>query len=66
MGIPDKHGHEWYCFQCCTETKNHKSFDSTDSMMKHLNDKHGCVDWTKVEHDQTLEEVCEELGYEEA
>lgn len=41
LGIPDNHGHIWYCFYCETKTgKNHRSFDSHKAMWDHLNDRH--------------------------
>jgi hypothetical protein len=43
VGVPDNHGHLWYCFHpwCGARTeKGHKSFDSHKAMWNHLNDCH--------------------------
>ncbi|CAG8952051.1 hypothetical protein HYFRA_00000787 [Hymenoscyphus fraxineus] len=45
LGIPDTHGHLWYCFHVKCETregKDHRSFRSDGAMWDHLN---ACHDW---------------------
>jgi len=41
LGVPDSHGHVWYCFDCEAKSgKNHRSFQSSKAMWSHLNDRH--------------------------
>jgi hypothetical protein len=40
LGQMDAHGHCWYCFDCGTELKDHRSFDSDEAMWGHLKSKH--------------------------
>ncbi|CZT46371.1 uncharacterized protein RSE6_06789 [Rhynchosporium secalis] len=41
LGIMDRHGHVWYCFQCEGRGgKDHRSFQSDNAMWDHLNSKH--------------------------
>ena len=41
LGIPDSHGHLWYCFGCTgAYGKDHKSFGSDRGMWDHLNQCH--------------------------
>jgi hypothetical protein len=37
----DSHGNVWYCFSCETDYKDHRSFQSNEAMMQHLDAKHG-------------------------
>lgn len=36
----DSHGNEWYCFECSTNLKDHRSFKSSEAMRQHLSDVH--------------------------
>eukprot|EP01083_Nonionella_stella_P205404 748015_1 len=45
LRIPDNHGHIWYCFECETPMKNHRSFNSHEAMYAHIQSKH--CDWIK-------------------
>lgn len=43
VGVPDNHGHVWYCFHVRCKTrrgKEHRSFPSDKAMWAHLNDCH--------------------------
>lgn len=40
VGVPDSHNHIWYCFDCETDLKYHRSFDTHWAMLQHLRDLH--------------------------
>ena len=42
LGCYDSHGHCWYCFECETDWKDHRSYGSSKAMLHHLIDCHGC------------------------
>lgn len=39
----DTHGHCWYCFDCGSLLKDHRSFNSDDAMWSHLKDRHSNI-----------------------
>lgn len=43
LGETDTHGHYWYCFDCETALKDHRSFDSDEAMWRHLEHSHSYV-----------------------
>lgn len=43
LGQTDTHGHCWYCFDCESDWKDHRSFNSNESMWRHLKDKHSYI-----------------------
>ena len=43
VGHQDSHGHVWYCFQCETWPKDHRSFGSNEAMLQHMQSCHGGV-----------------------
>ncbi|CVL09239.1 uncharacterized protein FMAN_14324 [Fusarium mangiferae] len=43
LGQMDAHGHYWYCFDCRTELKDHRSFDSDEAIWSHLKSRHSCA-----------------------
>jgi hypothetical protein len=40
VGCPDSHDHVWYCSDCETAARDHKSFDSDEAMLQHLTARH--------------------------
>ena len=42
VGDSDSHGHVWYCFECETDWKDHRSYNSSEAMYQHLIDCHAC------------------------
>ena len=40
VGCSDSHGHQWFCFDCETAFKDHRSFNSDRAMLQHLTDCH--------------------------
>lgn len=40
LGATDSHGHMWYCFECESDIKDHRSFDSDKAMWNHLQQRH--------------------------
>merc|ERR1711934_277485 len=40
LGKTDTHGHYWYCFECGSGQKDHRSFNSDEAMWSHLKDRH--------------------------
>lgn len=40
LGLSDSHGNFWYCFDCETAIKDHRSFRSDKAMWDHLCDRH--------------------------
>jgi hypothetical protein len=41
VGVPDLHGHLWYCFKCDTRMgKGHRSYQTHKAMWDHLNHCH--------------------------
>ncbi|KAL2814017.1 hypothetical protein BJX63DRAFT_207251 [Aspergillus granulosus] len=43
LGARDTHGHIWYCHQCQSRNKPHRSFDSDDAMWRHLKARHSFI-----------------------
>lgn len=41
VGVADSHGWTWYCFNCVTSDKNHKSFSTSKGLASHLETVHG-------------------------
>ena len=39
----DAHGHMWYCFECDTINKDHRSFNSDNAMWTHLRRNHDTI-----------------------
>jgi hypothetical protein len=46
----DAYGHEWYCFGCPKDFKDHRSFNSDASVMQHIYDRvHADIEkWKKM------------------
>jgi hypothetical protein len=42
VGYSDAHGHIWYCLDCESVYKSHRSFDSSQAMLDHLR---RCHEW---------------------
>ena len=62
LGVPDSHGHIWYCFCFGQLSQYHKSFNSHRAMWDHLNSKHDdCLDYIRLgsayEEDQAYRAV---------
>ena len=36
IGESDSHGHCWYCFSCCTNWKDHRSYSSSEDMLRDI------------------------------
>eukprot|EP00979_Chaetoceros_neogracilis_P018425 scaffold10589_cov224-Chaetoceros_neogracile.AAC.2 len=44
IGCSDSHNHLWYCFDCETNWKDHRCFNSHEAMLSHLVACHGkCI-----------------------
>ena len=43
LGIPDSHGHLWYCFYCESDFNDHRSYNSDKAMFDHLRRRHSDV-----------------------
>ncbi|KAE8346203.1 hypothetical protein BDV24DRAFT_124458 [Aspergillus arachidicola] len=43
LGIPDSHGHLWYCFGCESQFNDHRSYNSDNAMFDHLRQRHADV-----------------------
>jgi hypothetical protein len=43
LGEMDMHEHYWYCFDCGSSVKGHRSFNSDKSMWSHLKNRHGAI-----------------------
>ena len=61
IGNKDSHGHIWYCFDCDTGLKDHRSFDSDEAMLAHLNDVHGF--YITGKNDSTRNEIMCSICY---
>lgn len=44
FGQTDAHGHYWYCFDCGSGLKNHRSFNSDKAMWSHLKASHSYME----------------------
>lgn len=40
LGEIDAHGHMWYCFNCDSDFRDHRSYDLDDAMWAHLRTNH--------------------------
>jgi hypothetical protein len=43
LGQMDGHGHYWYCYDCGSWLKDHRSFDSDRAMWSHLKASHSDI-----------------------
>ena len=59
IGESDSHGHCWYCFSCCTNWKDHRSYSSSQGMRQHLNSCHGGGVTKKDTHNMETHGYCE-------
>ncbi|KAE8135277.1 hypothetical protein BDV38DRAFT_252924 [Aspergillus pseudotamarii] len=46
LGIPDSHGHLWYCFGCESQFNDHRSYGSDKAMFDHLRRSHSDVTYS--------------------
>ena len=42
-GEIDGHNHMWYCYDCGSNIKNHRSYDSDNAMWTHLKRNHETI-----------------------
>lgn len=43
LGEADTHGHYWYCFDCGSGLKDHRSFNSDKAIWSHLKNRHSYI-----------------------
>jgi hypothetical protein len=58
VGCSDSHGHQWYCFDCETAVKDHRSFNSDEAMLQHLTACHH----EYIKADMDIECHCPDCG----